>query len=476
MKTIQGVLVSTTLLAAAGVNAAWYPVAQVDSKYTQEWKETFSATTLNRNNWMVSHDCWGGGNWEDQCYIDNESRTGTFHVNSTGLYIHPIKNNAGSQSAALGTKACTERASDLNTGAVEARCGPSFQSNGKVLSAKIRSKVGFNPVLGDGRQGRVEVYARLPWVTNGDYSWQFPAIWMLPFSETSNPMHYLDWPNRGEIDIIENMEATGKVSPATHFRTSFGWNSYVGGAGSAVAIDRSQFHTYAVTWDNFGLVYSVDDVIVGNHTMEQLGISQQYLFQPGLWHLIINYAIHNGKGDVANAALASSRPFEVKWVRYLRENTASLAPASLTATDISNLQKNPAVRTHVCVKPGAKSFFVLPTGTCPADYGKYNTLGCPTVPFSCSSNGAICNTFNVALYRDANNNCVAPYDPASQCKPGCGLDRDTCPSVTFGCFNSAGQRCISDFSVQLVRAWNWDCVSSVDPGSQCPVGCTVRGV
>ncbi|KAJ3087744.1 hypothetical protein HK102_010372 [Quaeritorhiza haematococci] len=217
----------------------------------------------------------------------------------------------GTPTQALAGKTCTESSTELGWYAVAERCGPYFQSAGKLWSAKVKSQRSITPVTLDGRQGRVEIVAKMPLVPNGDYSWPFQALWMMPFSITSNPFQSLDWPHRGEIDIAEGILTDGKITSAMHFSV-----------GPKLMDERNE-HVFGFTWDNLDLVFSINDTVTMRMPMSELGKVQEYFFQPGGWQVIINYAIHNGKGDTAIAALTNTTPMEIKAVRFLREKQAT---------------------------------------------------------------------------------------------------------------------------------------------------------
>ncbi|KAJ3087707.1 hypothetical protein HK102_010463 [Quaeritorhiza haematococci] len=360
-------LASLIALANCVAAATFTSPLESDQFYNVEFEERFQGTTLNRANWIVANDCWGGGNFEAQCYVDREGET--FRIDpQDGLTIKPIVAQ-GDGTAALGGKPCTEAAADLPPEVIAPRCGPNFESPGLLWSAKLRSKFGVSPVLADGRQARVEIVARIPEPVNSVHEWPFPALWLLPFSRTSNPMQYSDWPLRGEIDIIEAIKHDGQVSSATHFAVSLDANnrpvrSLLGGDTAARFVDRKGFQLFAITWSGFDLVYSVDEQVIGRHSMKDLGISQQFFFQPGDWNVIINYAIQNGKGPLAVEAIERSTPFQIKSIRVLREKTPSMTMSIPPRTTINNRDLN---RWNACVARNGTPIALTPAqGRCSA--------------------------------------------------------------------------------------------------------------
>lgn len=113
-------------------------------------------------------------------------------------------------------------------------------------SARLHTKGLFSQVY-----GRFEIRAKLP---QGRGLW--PAIWLLPEND-----EYGGWAASGEIDI---MEAKGQnpfnVFGTLHFGGSWPDNLHTGSEflfpeGQSI----SQFHTYAIEWDEKVIKWFVDD-------------------------------------------------------------------------------------------------------------------------------------------------------------------------------------------------------------------------
>jgi beta-glucanase (GH16 family) len=95
--------------------------------------------------------------------------------------------------------------------------------------------------------GKVEVRAKLP---IGSGTW--PAIWMLGSS-----IRTAGWPACGEIDIMEHWGYNhGTVQSALHTPSSYG-NTVNHGAQNIADVSTA-FHVYAVEWDDYEIVFSVD--------------------------------------------------------------------------------------------------------------------------------------------------------------------------------------------------------------------------
>jgi beta-glucanase (GH16 family) len=98
--------------------------------------------------------------------------------------------------------------------------------------------------------GRVEVKAKLPF---GEGTW--PAIWMLGSS-----IRTVGWPACGEIDIMEHWGYNqGVVQSALHTPSSYG--STINDGSQTLNDVSTEFHVYAVDWDEDEIVFSVDGVV-----------------------------------------------------------------------------------------------------------------------------------------------------------------------------------------------------------------------
>jgi beta-glucanase (GH16 family) len=134
----------------------------------------------------------------------------------------------------------------------------SFEDQGNLkqyTSARLNSKFAFT-------YGRVEVRAKLP---DGVGTW--PAIWMLNKNINEDGAYWdnqgfgtVNWPNCGEIDILEHWgKNQDYVSSALHNGSSYGYNvKNVGGQKIESASDK--FHLYTLDWSKEKIVFSVDGV------------------------------------------------------------------------------------------------------------------------------------------------------------------------------------------------------------------------
>lgn len=242
-----------------------------------EWSDEFDYTGLpnvHKWNYDTAGNSWGWGNNELQYYTYNNPAN--VFVSDGTLKIVAIKQREGGK---------------------------------EYTSARITTKG-----KGDWLYGKVEVRAKLP---SGRGTW--PAIWMLPSDEGAG-----EWPNGGEIDIMEHVGyypdtvfATAHTKDFNHTkRTQVGAKTYLPSA-------TTDFHVYGLEWEENEYRCYVD----GMHYFTFKNKGTGY----GAWpfdqhfHLILNLAIGGGLGGKMGID-DSLFPhiFEVDYVRVYQKPTTDL--------------------------------------------------------------------------------------------------------------------------------------------------------
>ncbi|QSZ36651.1 hypothetical protein DSL72_006532 [Monilinia vaccinii-corymbosi] len=157
-------------------------------KYCPVLSDDFSSGSLNPNIWTQEAEVGGFGNGEfEQTTLDDENvfiKDGNLIIRPTLQDATLIESNHVINLTSAGT--CS---SNLLTNCVSVTNTTAGTIIQPVKSGRINTKKGATI-----KYGRVEVTAKLP---AGDWLW--PAIWMLPVTET-----YGAWPASGEIDILES--------------------------------------------------------------------------------------------------------------------------------------------------------------------------------------------------------------------------------------------------------------------------------
>jgi beta-glucanase (GH16 family) len=148
---------------------------------------------------------------------------------------------------------------------------------------------------GDWTYGRIEVRAQLP---SGRGSW--PAIWTLG-SKTP-----LQWPDDGEIDVMEHVGFDqGVVHASVHTRQYNHVQGTQRTARTAVPDVSDGFHTYATEWTADRIDTSVDGRVYFSFAREPQGGRAAWPFDAPQ-HLLLNVAVGGnwgGQGGVDDATL-----------------------------------------------------------------------------------------------------------------------------------------------------------------------------
>ncbi|HEY5642907.1 MAG TPA: glycoside hydrolase family 16 protein [Woeseiaceae bacterium] len=159
------------------------------------------------------------------------------------------------------------------------------------------------------RYGRIEASIRLP---GGQGLW--PAFWLLPQDSV-----YGTWAASGEIDIVEavNLGASGgnTVYGTIHYGGTFPAN-VSSGEQYVVATDATtDFHVYALEWDEAELRWYVDDVLYAvRNNWSTTGAPFPAPFdQP--FYILFNVAVGGNFPGAPSAATAFPVVMEVDYVR-----------------------------------------------------------------------------------------------------------------------------------------------------------------
>ena len=138
---------------------------------------------------------------------------------------------------------------------------------------------------GDWLYGRFEIRAKLP---KGRGTW--PALWMLPTDWV-----YGNWPNSGEIDIMEHVGYDqNRVHITIHTKA---FNHLLGtqkGANKVVNTASDEFHRYRIDWASYGIRGYIDDEKIFEF-MNQGGSSDYWPFDKK-FHILMNIAVGGNWG------------------------------------------------------------------------------------------------------------------------------------------------------------------------------------
>ena len=247
------------------------------------WSDEFDGTKLDTGKWTARRDCWGGGNEERQCYVDDAE---TIAVSNGMLRITARQQAVSGRARPEGDPSPDEVSRDFSSGRIETRGAASF------------------------RYGRIAVRAKLP---IGQGLW--PAIWMLPEHDNYGP-----YPLSGEIDIAEAVNlgvrclgCADRVQGAVHDGPDLRRNHMRSAA--APLRNVAAFHVYILDWTPTKMTWSID--------------GKPYFSQPTRqpfdqrFHVILNLAVGGrwpettGRGGVDEEIFPAS--LLIDWVRVYAE-------------------------------------------------------------------------------------------------------------------------------------------------------------
>lgn len=152
----------------------------------------------------------------------------------------------------------------------------------QYTSARLVSKA-------DWQFGRIEVRAKIP---SGRGTW--PAIWMMPGGWSFNDGN---WPDIGEIDIMEHVGWDPNVIHASAHSKDYQWQAETQKTGIITIPDATEnFHKYILEWSSEVMKAYVDDSCYFVYKNEGLGESKWPYNKP--FYLILNLAVGGAWGSV----------------------------------------------------------------------------------------------------------------------------------------------------------------------------------
>lgn len=157
--------------------------------------------------------------------------------------------------------------------------------------------------------GRVEARIKLP---SGQGIW--PAFWMLGGSFNGS-----NWPDSGEIDIMESMGSRpGTVYAAVH------GPKYSGGGGISGTYSlpsngsfADDFHTFAVEWAPASLRFMVDGAVYHSVTPQRLPPGALWVFDQSFF-VLLNVAVGGNFVGPPDTTTRFPQEMLVDYVRYIR--------------------------------------------------------------------------------------------------------------------------------------------------------------
>ena len=174
----------------------------------------------------------------------------------------------------------------------------------KFTSARLVPKTAW-------QYGRIEVRAKLP---NGRGTW--PAIWMMPGGWSFKDGN---WPDIGEIDIMEHVGYDLNVIHASAHSKDYQWRASTQKTAVIKVPDVTEnFHNYILEWSHDVMKAYVDDSCYFVYKNEGLGVSKWPYDKP--FYLILNLAVGGDWGNIKGIdENAFPQTMEVDYVRVYKK-------------------------------------------------------------------------------------------------------------------------------------------------------------
>jgi beta-glucanase (GH16 family) len=161
------------------------------------------------------------------------------------------------------------------------------------------------------KYGKVEVRAKLP---KGRGTWS--AIWMMPGGWTFKDGN---WPDVGEIDIMEHVGHELGVIHASAHSKDYQWQAQTQKTGTISVPDVSEkYHSYILEWTPEVMKAFVNDSLYFEYENEKLGNDKWPYDKP--FYLILNLAVGGAWGAMQGIDTASfPQSMEVDYVRIYQK-------------------------------------------------------------------------------------------------------------------------------------------------------------
>jgi beta-glucanase (GH16 family) len=213
---------------------------------TLVWSDEFNSPQLDTSKWF--YDIGGGkwGNQELEYYTDQPQ-------------------NVSIQDGKLVITARQDKHTDTN------------KTIWNFTSGRIKTLGKFTQTY-----GRFEARIKIPF---GQGIW--PAFWML-----GEDIAEVEWPDCGEIDIMENI---GKEPSIVHGTIHGPGYSGAGGIGDLDSLPQGQrfaddFHVFAVEWEPQAIRFYVDDNLYATRTPKDLPAGKKWVYDHPFF-LLLNLAV-----------------------------------------------------------------------------------------------------------------------------------------------------------------------------------------
>lgn len=173
-------------------------------------------------------------------------------------------------------------------------------SNFKAAKIHTKGKQAF-------QFGRIDIRAKMP---EGQGIW--PAIWML-----GQNIDAVGWPACGEIDIMELVGHTPKITHGTaHWGPQGGPNKSSGASFSLDEKFSERFHVFSLVWERDEMLWYMDEILMHKVTVSSTQ-GDLYPFNQA-FYLIFNIAIGGNWPGNPDETTVFPQQMVVDYVRYFK--------------------------------------------------------------------------------------------------------------------------------------------------------------
>lgn len=244
-----------------------------DEGWELVWHDEFEGDTIDRSNWTFDIGGWGWGNGEAQYYTDRPE-------------------NARVENGLLVIEARQEKFEN------------SYYTSARLLTQGLHAF----------QYGRIEARIKVP---DGVGTW--PAFWMLgdKFGRNTEDPNQSNWPNVGEIDIMEYVGREPDLVVGTVHGPGYA------GAGGLTRWNRQDhpigddFHTFSIEWDYEGIRWFYDGELYYDLARDAVGDREWVFDQP--FFIILNLALGGTLGGTISLDTEFPQNLYVDYVRVYQK-------------------------------------------------------------------------------------------------------------------------------------------------------------
>lgn len=175
------------------------------------------------------------------------------------------------------------------------------KENSKYTSARIVTKGKF-----DFKYGKVEMRAKLPY---GQGIW--PAFWML-----GSNIDTVNWPNCGEIDIMENIGKESRIVHGTMHGPGYSGNMGIGLPYEITDDFKNDYHIFSVEWTENKVEWFVDGKKYHTMTPDNI-LGNRWVFNENFF-IILNLAVGGNWPGYPDETTVFPQKYYIDYVRVYK--------------------------------------------------------------------------------------------------------------------------------------------------------------